>query len=117
MACIISPAQRIVMNTEQYIESSDVVFFGKLESLELNNEEQKAFFTVIKSYKGNPEFKVSIINKYASSCSRAFENVGTAYYVFAQKSEAKNTYIIPAPSATFMSLQQAMDLDLKLWNV
>ena len=117
MACIISPAQRIVMNTEQFIESSDVVFFGKLESLEQNNEEQKASFTVIKLYKGNTEFKVNVINKLASSCSRAFENVGTAYYVFAQKSEAKNTYTIPDASATFMSLQQAIDLELRLWNV
>tara|TARA_R110002049_G_scaffold308857_1_gene514518 strand:+ start:447 stop:791 length:345 start_codon:yes stop_codon:yes gene_type:complete len=114
MACVVNPASRIAMNTEQYIESSDVVFFGKLESIEQINDEQKAYFTVIKAYKGSPEFKVIVINKYASSCSRTFENIGTAYYVFAKNSKLKNNYIIPGTLATFMSLQQAMDLDLKL---
>jgi len=113
-ACIISPAQRLAMHTEQVFESSDIVFFGKLERIEQSNNEQKAYFTVIKVYKGSPKSEVSIINGYTSSCSRAFENIGTAYYVFAQDKLFSTSYKIPETSATFMSLQQAMDLEFKL---
>ena len=102
------------MYTDQVFESSDIVFFGKLERIEQSEDEQKAYFTVIKVYKGNPKNEVSIINSYSSSCSRAFENIGSAYYVFAQDKVFSTSYKIPDTSATFMSLQQAMDLEFKL---
>jgi len=114
VACIISPAKRLAMYTEQVFESSDIVFFGKLERIEQSEDEQKAYFTVIKVYKGNLKNEVSIINSYSSSCSRAFENIGSAYYVFAQDKVFSTSYKIPDTSATFMSLQQAMDLEFKL---
>lgn len=109
-ACIISPYHMTVTQSEEIRDKSDVVFFGKLSKLDTNKSgEQTAVFTIIKSYKGSLSGDVVIKNRFlSSSCSRPFRTIGSAYYVFALKTDDPGIYKIPS-SATFVPLESAIE--------
>jgi len=86
--CIISPFKITAMNSENLRNLSDVIFFGKLVDLEINeNGKQLAKFFVIQSIKGELEGRVEIRNEELSSCFRSFHTLDSAYYIFATKSQ------------------------------
>jgi len=113
-ACIISPLYDVAMNVEKFKKKADLVFFGKLEQTTLINKYIHASnFTIIKTYKGKASKQVTIINKLHSSCSRPFSKVGTAYYVFANKTNKENEFIIDG-YATFVPLNVAIETNMVL---
>lgn len=108
-ACIIDPFKMTTMHSEDIRKKSDVVFFGKLvEVVMKDNGSQEAKFIVIKSYKGNAIGNITIENKELTSCFRHFKTIGSAYYVFALKTNKPNTFKIPT-SATFVPLEAAIE--------
>ena len=56
---------------------------------------------------------MTIINKLHSSCSRPFSKVETAYYVFANKTNKENEFIIDG-YATFVPLKVAIETNMAL---
>lgn len=100
------------MEPERFLEESDIVFFGSLDSEEIDDEamEQVATFTVIKSYKGNISGKITIINKLSSSCSRAFQAPKSAFYVYAKATEQRAIYQISG-FASFVPLSNAQEYE------
>ncbi|WP_413662919.1 hypothetical protein ACG1BZ_17355 [Microbulbifer sp. CNSA002] len=111
-ACPISPFKRVTLESDKFLEQSDVMFFGRLESEEIDSEamEQTATFTVIKSYKGNVNGKVIIKNKLSSSCSRGFQVPQSAFYVYAKSTEKNAIYKISG-FASFVPLGSAQELE------
>ncbi|BFM13527.1 hypothetical protein R50072_36800 [Simiduia litorea] len=111
-ACVISPFKRTALYSDQLLEKSDVMFFGRLNSevFDESTSTQTAVFTVIKSYKGDVAGEVVVSNKLVSSCSRAFQVLQSAFYVFAIKGERPNTYALPR-SATFIPLGNAIEYE------
>ncbi|MEM8491618.1 MAG: hypothetical protein AAF756_12425 [Pseudomonadota bacterium] len=100
--------------SDEFYEQADVVFFGKLNAVELDTEagEQFASFTVIESYKGSAIGELLVVNKLNSSCSRQFQNPDTAFYVYAKSSEHKSVVLISG-FATFVPLGNALE---KEWS-
>lgn len=111
-ACPISPFKRVTMDSDRFLEKSDVVFFGRLDSEEIDEKsmEQTATFTIIKSYKGNVSGQVTIINKLSSSCSRAFQVPQSAFYVYATATEQGAIYRISG-FASFVPLANALEYE------
>ena len=113
-ACAIDPFKMTTINSEEIKKRSDAVFFGKLKEIVLKeNGTQEATFFIIKTYKGNVSGNIVIENKELTSCFRHFRTVGSAYYIFALKTEKSNTYKIPK-SATFVPLEAAIEFE---WNI
>lgn len=100
------------MYSDQLLEKSDVMFFGRLDSevFDEKTSTQTAVFTVIKSYKGDVAGEVVVSNKLVSSCSRAFQVLQSAFYVFAIKGKGPNVYALPR-SATFIPLGNAIEYE------
>jgi hypothetical protein len=109
-ACIISPFQITIHNSEQLKDESSIFFFGRLDSqsIDIVNKIQLVKFTIIHSYKGDVSGQISIVNDLSSSCSRAFENPMSAYYVFAMQDSESNNYKITG-SATFVPLDYSIE--------
>ena len=109
-ACPISPFKRITLESDKFLEQYDVLFFGRLDSeeIDLDTMVQTATFTVIKSYKGNAIGKVTVKNKLGSSCSRRFQVPQSAFYVYAQATEQDAIYQISG-FASFVPLGNAQE--------
>ena len=114
-ACIIDPLYRTANEYQRFVDESDLVFLGKFDSAEIQNQEtQLAKFTVIKTFKGNAEFgeKLIIKNMLGSSCSRVFYPEGTAFYVFASETEVGEFTI--GRFASFVPMSVAIETDMGL---
>jgi len=74
LGCIISPYKMTIMNSENLRNLSDVIFFGKLVDLKTKEDgKQLANFFVIKSIKGELEWRMEIRNEDLTSCFRVSE--------------------------------------------
>jgi len=109
-ACPISPFKRITLESDKFLKQADVLFFGRLDSeeVDLEGREQVAKFTIIKSYKGEVSGQVVIKNKLNSSCSRKFQVPQSTFYVFAKSTDQSGVYQIPG-FATFIPLGNALE--------
>ncbi|QKX16501.1 hypothetical protein HUW35_05565 [Microbulbifer sp. YPW1] len=91
VSCIADPSSRIAMNPEKYLEQYEVVFFGVITSNEnVSNDHQIVTFDVEKMFKGESNDYYIVDNKLSGTCSGYFDNAGTKYYVFANKTEIPN---------------------------
>ncbi|MCO1335831.1 hypothetical protein MO867_15965 [Microbulbifer sp. OS29] len=111
-ACIMSPSKRTAMDSDRMLQEYDVMFFGRLDSEEVVQDERRqvAKFTVIKSYKGKISGKVVINNKLNTSCSSVFQVPRSAFYVFAKFTETEGIYEISG-FASFIPLGNAMEYE------
>jgi len=109
-ACPISPFKRVALESDKFMEQSDIMFFGRLDAEEIDPESrvQTARFTVIKSYKGDVSGQVTIKNKLRSSCSRRFQVPQSTFYVYAKATEKGAVYQISG-FASFVPLGNAQE--------
>lgn len=114
IACIADPLHSVAQNPKPFNEHSDIVFLGKIIAFDdLTRKKQIVTFAVEKTFKGPELNNVTISNSLTSSCSRAFIELGSSYYVFAKLSKSDGNFVIES-YATFVPLKVAEEHELTL---
>lgn len=113
LACPLDPIAQTAKQAEWEYKQADYVFLGKITSFDdLKEHEQIVTFYIEKTFKGPELNSVTIVNMLNSSCSRAFIEKGSSYYVFAKLKNDGN-YVIEG-NATFVPVKLAEKYDIKL---
>ena len=113
-ACIIDPLSRTAQDPKRSFENTDLVFLGKIIAFDdFTNIKQVVTFSIDKTFKGPELSSVTIDNMMGNSCSRAFIEKGTSYYVFAVLNKGTGNYTIEK-LASFVPIKLAEEHGMSL---